>query len=96
MALPLEIQTLRTLIQRKQVIDNRRAALLVDAQTLEADYQTLFASRALGVTKTKRDRFVNLTGAPSGKVRVVHVFWVANVNGVDVADVEIVDMDVDT
>lgn len=92
MALPTEIQTLITLINRKQIIEQRRAALQTDEATLNDDFATLFLSDALGVSEIRPTRLVHVR-TQAGKIRVARIFWVGLVNGVNIANAELIDID---
>jgi len=92
MALPPEVQTLLTLVQRQTQIETRRAALQADEQTLEGDFLLLFASGALGVSEANKIRLVHVR-TQAGKVRILKVVWTGLVNGVNTAAAEIVDVD---
>lgn len=95
MPLPLEIQTLRQLIQRKNSLESDELTLRARRRDLDLDFQTLFASGSLGVNEQNPIRIVHVANGPSGKVRFIVVRWVAFVNGVNQADASLVDVDED-
>lgn len=95
MPIPVEIQTLQTLLQRQDVLEQRRRALAADTAVLDRDFEVLYGAGTLGVTEDSPNRYVHLKAAPNGKIRFIHVFWVALVNGVNRARAELLDVDED-
>lgn len=85
MALPVEVQTLRQLLGRQANLEARRAALQLDLNQLDADFDALFRSGALGVTEQNKYRLVHVR-TQGGNVRLILISWVAVVNGVNIAD----------
>lgn len=95
MPIPTEIAQLQALLQRQLALDQRRATLEADSTALARDFDVLYGSGILGVTETSPHRYVHLRNAPNGKIRFIHVYWTALVNGVNQAKAELLDVDED-
>lgn len=92
MAFPPEVQQLLNLVERRAQLIQRTEALRAETAALNAEFGALWDTGALGVTEARPIRLVHLR-TQAGKVRVLKIKWVALINGRNVADAEVEEID---
>lgn len=92
MAFPPEVQKLLDLTTRQESLKARRDQLNADLTSINAEFGELFDSGTLGVTEARPLRLVHVR-TQAGKVRLLKIRWVALINGMNVAEAEIVEID---
>lgn len=95
MAQPPEVQKLIDLTTRQAQLQARREQLNADTSALNAEFGELFDSGALGVTEARPLRLVHVR-TQGGRIRILKIRWVAVINGRNVADAEVIDVDENT